>query len=66
MKGNMIFEISEKTVHFVDLLFVNGIWILSRKRRELPASWNMIKSQNIIKLSEVAGNKLSGERMTSC
>lgn len=32
----------------------------------LPASWNMIKSQNIIKLSEVVGNKLSSERMTSC
>lgn len=66
MKGNMIVEIVGKTVHFLDLFFVNGIWILNRKRGMLPASWNMIEGQNIIKLSEVVGNKLLGERMTSC
>lgn len=39
---------------------------LIKKKGMLPASWNMIKSQNIIKLTAVVDNKLSDERMTSC
>lgn len=39
----------------------------SQKEKEmLRASRNMIKSQNIIKLSAVVDNQLSDERMTSC
>lgn len=32
----------------------------------VPASWNMIKSQNIIKVSAFFDNQLSDEGMTSC